>query len=371
MDEFAFLSDLLRQIEGRILKALREWRLNLAQTTGQLAGTSVEAASESGPGVLTLARDLGGTAAAPLVIGLQGRDLASTAPSDGQAVVWNASGSTWEPGDVVTGGYATTIGNGSTTVFTITHNLGTRDVIVAVRKAASTYDYVMPDIAATTVDTITVTFATAPSTNEYRVIVGTGGGVVGGGGGGTTFPTIVQAKYAGTGVTSLTLDAAPVAGHALILITDATTGQVSAVSQTNVTWTQVKTHTSGGSSYYAIWVGVAAASAGTAITITKPGSFNSAICIEVTDALTPTLGQSASADAGASFGTSTAPTTDNLVVMGGGADNTTLFATLSMTIPSVGIDNGIVGVMVGYATGQKVYGMLGQSAGGAMIAEIT
>jgi hypothetical protein len=47
--------------------------------------------------------DLGNTWASPTVDGLQGRALASTAPSDGQAVVWDAAGSTWKPGTVSSG----------------------------------------------------------------------------------------------------------------------------------------------------------------------------------------------------------------------------------------------------------------------------
>ncbi len=38
---------------------------------------------------------------------LQGRDLADTAPSDGQALVWSASANRWQPGTVASssGGY--------------------------------------------------------------------------------------------------------------------------------------------------------------------------------------------------------------------------------------------------------------------------
>ena len=67
--------------------------------------------------------------------------------------------------------YATSVGDTSTTSFTVTHSLNTRDVIVQVREVASPYAVVIADVAATTADTVTVAFATAPSSNQYRVTV--------------------------------------------------------------------------------------------------------------------------------------------------------------------------------------------------------
>lgn len=67
--------------------------------------------------------------------------------------------------------FAADVGDGAATTYTVTHNLGTRDVIVQVRKAASTYDYVVCDVKAATTSTVTLTFATAPASNEYRVVV--------------------------------------------------------------------------------------------------------------------------------------------------------------------------------------------------------
>lgn len=72
---------------------------------------------------------------------------------------------------VVVRKYATDIGDGAATSYTVTHNLGTRDVTVAIRTVASTFDMILTDWAATTTNTITVTFATAPSSSQYRVIV--------------------------------------------------------------------------------------------------------------------------------------------------------------------------------------------------------
>jgi hypothetical protein len=67
--------------------------------------------------------------------------------------------------------YATSVGDAVATSYTVTHSLGTRDVTVQVREVASPYAVVIADIAATTTDTVTIDFATAPSENQYRVIV--------------------------------------------------------------------------------------------------------------------------------------------------------------------------------------------------------
>lgn len=65
---------------------------------------------------------------------------------------------------------AQSVGNSADTSFTITHNFGTRDVVVQVYDAA-TYDTVIADTIRTTTNTLTVTFSTAPGNNAYRVVV--------------------------------------------------------------------------------------------------------------------------------------------------------------------------------------------------------
>lgn len=67
--------------------------------------------------------------------------------------------------------FSATIGDGSTTSIVVTHNLNTRDVHVTVALAASTWDIQYCDVQLTSVNTVTLIFATAPATNALRVTV--------------------------------------------------------------------------------------------------------------------------------------------------------------------------------------------------------
>ena len=67
-------------------------------------------------------------------------------------------------------GASANVGDGSNTVYAVNHNLGTRDVIVQVFDNA-TFDTIYVDTVRTSVDTVTLTFATAPSSNAYRVLI--------------------------------------------------------------------------------------------------------------------------------------------------------------------------------------------------------
>jgi hypothetical protein len=59
------------------------------------------------------------------------------------------------------------VGNGSNTSIVITHNLNSRDCVVSVREASSPYALVMCDVEYTSLNTITLIFATAPTSNQY------------------------------------------------------------------------------------------------------------------------------------------------------------------------------------------------------------
>ena len=66
--------------------------------------------------------------------------------------------------------YATSIGDGSATSYTVTHNLASLDVAVTVFNN-STGDEVITDVTHATTNTLTIVFATAPASNAYRVVV--------------------------------------------------------------------------------------------------------------------------------------------------------------------------------------------------------
>jgi hypothetical protein len=66
--------------------------------------------------------------------------------------------------------YAVSIGDGTNTSYTITHSLGTRDVIIQLYDASS-YDTVFADVVRTNTTQATITFASAPTTNDVRVLV--------------------------------------------------------------------------------------------------------------------------------------------------------------------------------------------------------
>ena len=72
---------------------------------------------------------------------------------------------------VVVSKYATNVGDGSATSYTITHNLGTRDVIVSVYEGSGSYAEVICDVNHATTNTITLLFSVAPTSNQYRVVV--------------------------------------------------------------------------------------------------------------------------------------------------------------------------------------------------------
>lgn len=67
--------------------------------------------------------------------------------------------------------YAASFGDGSATSYVITHNFNTRDVTVVVFPNSGTYDNVEVDVGRTSVNEVTLVFATAPSSNAYRVVV--------------------------------------------------------------------------------------------------------------------------------------------------------------------------------------------------------
>lgn len=66
--------------------------------------------------------------------------------------------------------YSATIGDNSSTTLTITHSLGTKDVLVQLRRVSDDA-VVYADVVCATTNTVTATFATAPATNALRAVV--------------------------------------------------------------------------------------------------------------------------------------------------------------------------------------------------------
>ena len=67
--------------------------------------------------------------------------------------------------------YSTLVGNDTSSSYVITHNLNTRDVVVSVRDAASPYDFINVRSEATTVNTVTLDFSSAVSSNSRDVLI--------------------------------------------------------------------------------------------------------------------------------------------------------------------------------------------------------
>ena len=96
------------------------------------------------------------------------------------ALRWNESSDIWELTkdgsnyktiqNVEESTYAASIGDGSATSIAVTHNLGTRDVIVELYDASS-YDTVFADVVRTSTSVVTIDFSSAPTANDIRVLV--------------------------------------------------------------------------------------------------------------------------------------------------------------------------------------------------------
>ena len=92
-----------------------------------------------------------------------------TAYTAGSGVLFAGSVISIDPSVVARKG-SVTIGDGVATVFTVTHNLNTQDVLVSVR-LLSTNEVVIADVVANGLNTVQITFAVAPAAAAYRVTV--------------------------------------------------------------------------------------------------------------------------------------------------------------------------------------------------------
>lgn len=141
----------------------------------QLDGSTL---SQSGSGV----RVGSGAAGAGIV---EASGVLAVNPGTGLEVVSDAVRIAAQTGTGLTGGagsavaidtsvvarkFSADIGDGSSTALTVTHNLGTKDVTVQVRRKSDDV-MVYADVVATSTTVATITFASAPATNAYRATV--------------------------------------------------------------------------------------------------------------------------------------------------------------------------------------------------------
>ena len=67
--------------------------------------------------------------------------------------------------------YSIAVGNNSDTNIVVTHNLGSRDVMVSLRETNPPYALVTTDVDFTSTTTLTLKFAVAPTTDQYTITV--------------------------------------------------------------------------------------------------------------------------------------------------------------------------------------------------------
>lgn len=120
-----------------------------------IAGTVIAAVADPAGGLAVGVAGIGVVAPLPITLGGTGGITAAAART--------ALG--------VPGRFAASVGDGVSTSIDVVHNLGTRDVITTVYLNASTWDVVICDVQNKDANTVTLIFAVAPTSNQYRVVV--------------------------------------------------------------------------------------------------------------------------------------------------------------------------------------------------------
>jgi len=96
--------------------------------------------------------------------------------STNTSIIWNETDDKWTLTNnganyhAITRKYVETLST-SATSYTVTHNLGSTDVLVQVSEVASPYAKVETDVELTSDSAVTIKFATAPSSGAYKVVV--------------------------------------------------------------------------------------------------------------------------------------------------------------------------------------------------------
>jgi len=131
-----------------------------------LTGTNFTFAPESGKGLQT--SSAGAAIKLATTSGLNVTSDLAVGAGNGISVLTNTVAI---DSAVVVSKYATNVGDATNTSYTITHNLNTRDVIVTLYDNSSPYAEVICDVQHSTVNTVTLLFSLAPTSNQYRVVV--------------------------------------------------------------------------------------------------------------------------------------------------------------------------------------------------------
>ena len=100
----------------------------------------------------------------------EGTLLAGALTADVTYTLPDKTGTVAMTSDITDRFYATSIGDGSATSYTVTHNLGSQDVIVQLYDSSS-LDTVFADVVRTSTSVVTIDFAAAPTANDIRVLV--------------------------------------------------------------------------------------------------------------------------------------------------------------------------------------------------------
>jgi hypothetical protein len=107
-------------------------------------------------------------------------DVDNTDKADGRVLVWRSMVGNHVYEEMAAGaapataaaGYATSVGDGVAVTYTVTHSLNTYDVLVQVYDTADTpTEQVGATVEIIDADNVRVTFLSAPSANQYRVLV--------------------------------------------------------------------------------------------------------------------------------------------------------------------------------------------------------